>query len=902
MTLASRFKIGPFEILAPIGKGGMGEVYRARDTKLNRDVALKVLPAEFSNDAERMARFKREAQLLASLNHTNIAAIYGLEESGDVRALIMELAEGPTLVERILKGLIPIDEALGIARQIAEALEAAHEKGIIHRDLKPSNIKITPEGVVKVLDFGLAKALEGESAVVNTSESPTLSLAATQAGVILGTAAYMAPEQARGSSVDKRCDIWSFGVVLFEMLTGKQLFTGETISDTLAAVLRADIDLNLLPANTPASIRTLLCRCLAKDRKQRLQAIGDARIAIEEYLSNPASAASQETASAGGRRKRFERIAWASAVVLLVAALTIVGIVSYRKIPELGQIIKLEYMLPEDQQLRNYAGETFLAVSPDGGQFAYATNKGLFIRSLDEWEPRLIANEGEMPSNPFFSHDGKYVAYRSVAENKLKKVLVDHGKPTALCDVGQFSGAFWGDDGKIIYSEYGKPMMRVSANGGNPEELFKGDADFYYHPQLLPDKKTLLFTLSPYPYRIAARSLAPGSPAAGTVIPQGGRAFYLPTGHLVYVLEKKLYAVSFNPSKLTSAGDPIPMGESVFLTDVSAAPQYDVSPSGTLVYAPISLPGRTLVWVDRNGKVDPIDIQPQDYGENSAPRLSPDGTKVAFAATNRGNVGIDVYDLVRKRMMARLTTDKGTANNPLWFNNQQVLYWSTRDFANYAINRKSIDSSGEAEKLGPLSTPSNGWPYLCSLFKDEKILAVESTLNPQQRVNIVTISLKDGLASKLLLEGKKFAYDPQISPNGQWLAYTSDETDVNQVYVRHFPDMKGGGMVSTKGGYGPLWSPDGKELFYRNGDSVMAVTIKTDPVFKSENPEVLFKGRYFFKSWYAAIWPMWDINRTDKRFLMIKEDESTASAAGGPRRINIVLNWFEELKKRVPIK
>jgi serine/threonine-protein kinase len=359
MTLTPGSKLGHYETLAPIGAGGMGEVYRAHDTKLNRDVALKVLPAEFASDPERMARFKREAQLLASLNHPNIAAIYGLEECDGMRALIMELAEGPTLADRISHGPIALDEALSIAQQIAEALEAAHEKGIIHRDLKAANIKVTPEGTVKVLDFGLAKALEGETAEADASQSPTLSLAATKAGVILGTAAYMSPEQARGSGVDKRCDIWSFGVVLFEMLTRKKLFAGETISDTLAAVLRADVDWSMLPKDTPASIRTLLRRCLTKDRKQRLQAIGEARIVIEEYFANPAGASVPETEAVTIRHKNRERLAWWLAIVGVLAALA-VSVIHFRETPVEAPEMRLEVNTPPTSD------PTSLALSPDG--------------------------------------------------------------------------------------------------------------------------------------------------------------------------------------------------------------------------------------------------------------------------------------------------------------------------------------------------------------------------------------------------------------------------------------------------------------------------------------------------------------------------------------------------------
>jgi serine/threonine-protein kinase len=493
------------------------------------------------------------------------------------------------------------------------------------------------------LDFGLAKALEEGTVAADASQSPTLSLAATKAGVILGTAAYMAPEQARGSTVDKRCDIWSFGVVLFEMLAGKPLFAGETVSDTLAAVLRSDIDWNLLPANTPADIRTLLRRCLNKDRKERLRDIGEARIAISQDLANPSSSSVHETVDVLDRHSRVVQIARISAVVLLVAALTFLGIGYYRKVSEPRQVTRFEFTLPEDQRFTGILGAPFLAVSPDGRQFVYITNKGLFLRSLDKWDVQCLVNTGEIPASPFFSPDGRWIAYRSAAENKLKKVSVYGGIPIALCNVGAFSGAYWGSDDTIIYGEYEKGlMMRVSANGGDPQVLFRGDAT-YYHPQLLPDGKSLLFTLSPYPYRIAARS--PESPEARILLDQGDRAFYLPTGHLVYGLGYNLYAVLFKPSNLALSGDRVPLVKGIFRSSVSSAPQYDISPSGTLIYAQTTSIGdfsrRRLVWVSRDGKEESIDIPPHDFGVNgSAPRISPNGTQLAFAATTGRNVDI----------------------------------------------------------------------------------------------------------------------------------------------------------------------------------------------------------------------------------------------------------------------
>jgi len=892
--------LGHYQITSQLGKGGMGVVYQAKDQKLGRDVAIKVLPEEFARDADRVARFQREAKLLASLNHPNIAAIHGLEESGGTNFLVMELVEGETLADRIKVGAIPVEEALKLALQIAEALEAAHEKGVIHRDLKPANIKVTPEGKIKVLDFGLAKAFAGEQEV-NLSNSPTLSDMATQQGVILGTAAYMSPEQARGSAVDKRCDIWSFGVVLFEMLTGKQLFAGETISDTLAAVLRADVDWGLLPANISASIRTLLHRCLARDRRQRLQAIGDARIVIEEYISYPSGTSFQAAATVAGSHKLRERLGWTSAVVILAAALTVLGIIHYRKISEPYQVTMLEYTLPEDQQFSSLGGEPFLAISPDGSQFAFITNKGLFVRSLNQWDAKPIVEANDTPSNPFFSPDGQWVAYRSIADNKLKKVSVKGGVPIALCDIGWISGAYWDKDDTIFCAEYGKAsMMRVSANGGNPEVIFKGDSDFH-HPRLLPDRKSLLFTLAPYPYRIATRSTL-GSRESKILIPKGDRAFYLPTGHLVYGIANRLYAVSFNPSEPMQSGASVPVVEGIFRPGVSTAPQYDISLSGTLIYAKTTSgddsPQRALVWVTRDGREEPIDIPPQAYNDWSAPKISPDGMRIALTIDKRESTNIWIADLVRKTLTP-VTNGENENSWPVWTpNGKQIIYRSSRDGVNYDINRRAADGSGEAEKLG--SPPVKPGPF--SLLMDGRaLLSWDITYSPYQTI-ISILSLEGGLARKPLLQSKYFEQHPVISPDGRWLAYASDQSGGNEVYVRPFPEVNNGILqVSTNGGYGPLWSPNGRELFYRNGNSVMAVAVDAATVFKQGQPKEIFRGAYFSSDAGSSKLSMWDMGR-DGRFLMMKEPGSKASTAAGARKICVILNWFEELKQQVPIK
>jgi eukaryotic-like serine/threonine-protein kinase len=889
MTLAAGNKIGFYEILVQIGAGGMGEVYRAHDTKLNRDVALKVLPSEFANDAERMGRFKREAQLLASLNHTNIAAIYGLEESGGVRALIMELAEGPTLAERILKNRIPLDEALSIARQIAEALEAAHEKGIIHRDLKPANIKITPEGAVKVLDFGLAKALEGEAAIAEASESPTLSLAATKAGVILGTAAYMAPEQACGSGVDKRCDIWSFGVVLFEMLTGKELFAGQTVSDTLAAVLRADIDWNLLPANTPPSIRTLLRRCLTKDRKQRLQAVGEARITIEEYLANPARASLQETAPIAGRQRLRERIAWGAVVLAAIVA----GIAVWNlKPPEPHTVMRFSYELPADQQFSFSSGQPFIAISQDGSQFAYTTERGLYVRSLNALDAKPIAGTDESPMQPFFSPDGKSLGYWSRRNQLLKKISLATGSLIQITDRNPTGSLSWLPDNTILYALMGdRDIIRVSANGGTPAILIEAKDEEFYHPRFLQNEASLLFTLGPPPYRNAVQSLKSGK--RQELFP-GHYAQYLSTGHLIYVEGDDLFAVPFDEDKLEKASDPVLMVPGIFQIK-DGAPHYAISSSGTLIYVPqiannrTSSSNRTLVWVDRNGNEETLGVLPNYY---NAPRISPDGSRVAVASiSSGGNKDIYLCDLSGKDMH-RLIFDPAEDQLPVWSPNGKQIAFFSYGKKHTGLFCQAADGTGNEESLrtGAFIFPGS-W-----LDKAKVIIAHE------QLRGIGALSLEGDHKWKTLLPEKHYT-QPRISPDGNWLAYTStNELGQNEIWVRPYPEVNGGRwQVSKKGGDSPLWSPVGRELFFRDGDAVIAVSYKTEPSFSPGTPEILFRRKYVA----ADLTPgqsglsTWDVSRNGNRFLMMKELDS---AGEGPRRINIILNWFEELKQKVPIK
>ncbi len=897
-----------YEITSQLGKGGMGEVYQAKDTKLGRDVAIKVLPEEFAFDPNRVTRFQREAKLLASLNHPNIAILHGLEESEGIHFLVMELIPGDTLADRLKGGPIPVEEALKFAFQIAEALEAAHEKGVIHRDLKPANIKVTPEGKVKVLDFGLAKAYAGETEVSDLADSPTLSDAATRQGIILGTAAYMSPEQARGKAVDKRADIWSFGVVLYEMLAWKALFAGEDITSTLARVLERKPDFSMLPENLHPRIRFLLVRCLNKDVRDRYGTISDARVDIQEVLSNPGGAFAWQPSGGESRTRQRSMAMWATLTVFLIAVSGTI-IWSLKPIPP-PQVIRFDYDLPEGRQLNFTEALRFghtLAVSTDGSQFAFSTSEGIYLRSVDEMDAHLVPGTDEDPQSPFFSPDDKWIGYWSRADNKLKKISVGGGVPVALCDASWIYGAIWYPDGTIIYSEVMTGAMRISANGGKPEILIQGTC---IAPQLLPDEKTVIFTevAKAAQYEIVVQSLESGKRRA---LFQGAAARYLPSGHLVYssINDQSILAVPFDPDSLEVIGGAIPVVEGA---GISA-----VSDSGTLVYTPRlkntddlggpNIPRHTLVWVDREGREEPLGADPNAY---EWLKISPDGNRVVLSFKSRTDNYSDlwIWETARKNL-TRLTNDNATDGTPLWARDgRNIIFRSDREPPWTGIYRKAADGTGKVEKLGILQ---GRLLYPSSLSRDGNSLFIAAYSLEPFRSDIGMMSMEGGHELKTLLEGKQNALYPVISPDGKWLAYQSNESGREEIYVRPFPEVeKGRSQVSTNGGNSPLWSPDGRELFYRNGDATMAVAVESEPVFTPENPEVLFRGAYFSSvAFYGddiTLTP-WDIHSDGKRFLMIKEPEAGAGESGNEgtanmslRKINVVVNWIEELKQQVP--
>ncbi len=887
-----------YEITAPIGRGGMGEVFKGKDHKLGREVAIKVLPEEFAKDADRVVRFQREAKLLASLNHPNIAAIYGLEVSEGTNFLVLELVEGETLADRIKTGPVPVEESLKLALQIAEALEAAHEKGIIHRDLKPSNIKVTPDGKVKVLDFGLAKAYAGGREEVNLSNSPTLSDAATQQGVILGTAAYMSPEQARGKAVDKRADIWAFGCVLFEMLTGRAAFSGKDVTDILAAVIRSEPEWNSLPGNLHWRLREVLERCLKKDAKDRYHDISDVKADIQRILTDPSGVLVPPIPAARPRTRMGTMLPWIAAAVILTAI--IAGAVVWKlRAPEQPRIMRFYHDLPDDQQFTSPLLPV-LAISPDGRQLVYSTTNGLYSRSVDELTARLITGTEGPTAQPFYSPNGKWIGYLSVSDQKVKKISINGGAPITLFDSPSLAGASWAADDTILYAalSVANGIMRVSADGGTPASVIKAKSAALLFPQILPDGKSMLYTdaaaIVASRMRIMAKPLESGEPKelfAGVI------ARYLPTGHVVYQLanNNNLFAVPFDPDQLRVAGGPVPVVEGVF--SAGGVLQYAISDSGTLAYIPGTAAGsaaaRTLVWVDRDGKEEPLGAPPNSY---MYPKISPDGMKVAVTVGG-ANVDIWVWDLTRKTL-TRLTFDEKPELQSIWTpDGKRIVFMSGNSVPN-DVCWKAADGTGGIERLA--SAPElilMPWSW----SRDGKTLVTQET-DGSSKWDIGTLSIEGDRARKPLLHESATEMQAKLSPDGRWMAYTSNESSRGEVYVRPFPEVDTGKwQVSTSGGSSPLWSPDGRELFYLTDDnSVMVVSVETEPTLSFGTPKSLFRSTCVGSTVGGGT--PWDISPDGKRFLMMKEPPPARSAAAGPRRINIVLNWTEELKQRAPVK
>jgi serine/threonine protein kinase len=886
--------ISHYKIVEKIGQGGMGEVYLAEDLFLDRKVALKFLPEVFTGDPERMARFEREAKLLASLNHPNIAVIHGLEQADGKRFIVLEYVKGKTLQAKLSKGPLPVEEVLGVCRQIAEALEAAHEKGVIHRDLKPANVMITAEEKVKILDFGLAKGLVDEGRSVDSSQSPTLTEAMTQPGVILGTSAYMSPEQARGKTVDKRADIWAFGCILYECSTGKKAFEGGTVSDTLASVLAREPEWQSLPQIFHPRIRLLLERCLKKEPNNRCRDIGDARLDIQEVLADPSGMYVKPVAMEEPQKKPRTMLPWLAVAVVLTALITGAVIWHLKSTSPLvpPPVTRFIHELDNNQQFNNLL-ERNLAISPDGKQFVYSTNMGLCLRSMDQLDTRLLPGTIEA-QNPFFSPDGQWIGYWSSADKKIEKISISGGAPVPLTNAAPTGFIAWIADDAIVYGESGKGIMQISENGGTPEIILKADGREIFSPQILPDGKSILFThlISRQQVKVMVQSLESGM---NKELFSGDTAYYLSTGHIVYALGNDLLAVHFDPDKLKTTGGSFPVVKGVLRA--TSAPQYAVSDSGTLIYAAGTATSsqRNLVWVDRNGNEELLEAEPKSY---TGPRISPDGMQLAVTVDAYATEDIWIWDMDRK-MLTPLTSEAAGTYAPLWSPDGKQIAYASLNGVNSGVYLKAVDEAGG----GRLLCSASGIRLIPYTWSDNgKALMLMEITPTGTNAGIVTLSMEGDSKPKPLLLDKHAERRPQVSPDGQLLAYTSNMSGKNEVYVRQFPKIDGRRLKASKnGGQNPLWSPDGRELFYRSGDAVMAVAVETEPMLSLGTPVILFRDIYAgFTTDISAT--TWDISPDGKRFLMMKDTATESAEETARDRIIAVLNWFEELKERVPVE
>jgi eukaryotic-like serine/threonine-protein kinase len=852
--------LGPYRVDAFIGAGGMGEVYRGRDTKLNRDIALKVLPETLTGDPDRVARFTREANVLASLNHPNIAAIYGFEDGADVHALVLELVVGPTLADRIARGPVELPEALGIARQIADALAAAHEHGVIHRDLKPANIKVCDDGTVKVLDFGLARPFQdaqsapsGSGSHIPAPHAPmVMSPVVTATGVILGTAAYMSPEQARGRTADKRSDVWTFGCVLYEMLTGRRAFDGADVPDTLASVLKAQPDWTALPAQTPTAIRRLLRRTLEKDPRRRLSDMADARLEIEETQERAGADGSHEIIERGGTNRLQLALPWAIAASLAVALLTTTLVWKPWRAAPAPAAQYLSVDLGADASLSgSVTGVRSLAISPDGSMLAFVGERDrvaqLYLRRLGQLHavPLVAGQIGD----PFFSPDGQWVGFVSVADGKLKKIAVAGGSAVSISDVAAFSprGASWGDDHSIVfnpYSEAWRPLFRVADAGGVPQPvttLGEGEVSHRW-PQVLPGANAVLFAAFSTQGGIDAANIVaqrlPSGPS--TIVLRGAHYARYVRGFLIYAQGATLFAVPFDANRLEVTGQPVAVVQNVMGFKTSGVSLFDISDAGTLAYAAGELIGTDapMSWMRRDGTTTAMPALPRDW---RAPQFSSDGRRIAFHLDDGRRLDIYAYEWARD-FTTRLTFEPSVNSFPIWSPDGRTIVFSSTPSVKQLANLYwvSADGSGKPHRL----TESPERQIASSWHPSGKYLAFDQQISRQQwDLMILPIEVsgsvwKAGTPARVLGHTSQ-APGAVFSPDGRWLAYMSNESGRSEVFVRPFGEVGVPRQVSTSGGRLPTWSRRRNELFYLSPDShLMAVSYTVDRnTFRASPPQ-----------------------------------------------------------------
>jgi Tol biopolymer transport system component len=901
MAILPGRRLGPYEILSAIGAGGMGEVYKARDTRLDRIVAIKVLPAHLADRAELRERFDREAKTIASLNHPHICTLYDTGHQDGIDYLVMEYLEGETVSQRLLKGPLPLEQVLQYAIEIADALDKAHRKGVTHRDLKPGNIMLTKSGT-KLLDFGLAKLKqEATPANVPLSELPTVKDPLTAQGTILGTLQYMAPEQLEGKEVDARTDIFAFGAVVYEMATGKRAFVGKTQASVIGAILKDDPPpISSLQPMTPPALDRVVKRCLAKEPDERCQSAKDLTdelkwIAEGGSQVGPAPTSAMKGVRALGRRALILGVG----ALLLVAAIAGIAVWDLKPSPP-QPVSRVAITLPPGQQLAGLDSGPAVALSPDGTRLAYVARQGgvqqLYLRAMDNLEAKPIPDtEGAV--SPFFSPDGRWLGFFS--GGKVKKVSVGGGAALTLGDAAQPSGASWGSQGMIAFAPQNVAVLQQAPDGGGtPQPLThfeKGEVSHRW-PEFLPGGKAVLFAAGPSGVnftnaRVAVQSVATGE--RRNLIQAGMYPRYAPSGHLVYVQGGSLVAVPFDPQRLEMTGTAVPVVQGVLQSPTNGAAQYSFSATGSLVYVSggVLSAQRRLVWVNRNGEEQPVAAPAHAY---FAPRLSPDGRRVAVGITEQDNQ-VWLYDLSRETL-TRFTFEGSVNYFPTWTPDGKRIAFESNKEGPPNIFWQLADGSGGLERL--TTSAYNHVPM--SWSRDGQLLAFIE-INPTTQRDIWVLRMGDlSAGSGQVRKAQPFlqtAFDesvPRFSPDGRWLAYISDESGRYEVYVQPYPGPGGKWQISTEGGTEPAWNPNGRELFYRSGDKMMVVDVATLPGFAAGKPRMLFEGGY-----EPALVPNfnYDVSPDGQRFLMLKPSDEAQSA---PTQINVVLNWFEELKQKVP--
>jgi eukaryotic-like serine/threonine-protein kinase len=912
-------RLGPYAVLGKLGEGGMGEVYRARDTVLNRDVAIKMLPAPLALDPDRMARLRREAQLLASLNHPNIAQIHGLEQAGETLALVMELVDGPTLADLVARGPMPLDDVLPIARQVADALIAAHEQGIIHRDLKPANIKVRSDGVVKVLDFGLAKsvgdvAVEGSSHAGAVTVSPTItSPAMTQAGVILGTAAYMSPEQAKGRPADKRSDVWAFGCIVYEMLTGKRAFAGDDVGDTLAAVIRGEPDWTALPPNLPRPLRAFIQGCLEKDRARRIGHISTARFVLDERTIETSSDAPAEPRRPSVMRRLLPLMATA---VVVVAATSAAWWWQRPSLPA-QRVARFSFSLPTGQQFTE-GGLTPFAISRDGTQIAYLANRRFFLRSIAESEARPVpgseAERDVVISGAVFSPDGRSIAFWTGSDpttGALKKIAVTGGTPVVICETGFPLGLTWDASG-ILFGQPGAGVMRVSENGGQPQLLVPAKDGVVWRPQMLPGGNEVLFTVAdatafsggPEAWdnaRIVVHSLQTGEQ---TTLPHKGTdASYLPTGHIVYASGGSLFAVPFDVTRRQIAGGAVPVVDRIQRVSLGSTTlgtaYYSVSDSGSMIF--VSNPrgpavARDLAFVDRKGAIESLRLRPAEF---RFPRVDPDGKRVAVEVGGVREANIWIYDLTGHASPQQLTNG-GRNRFPVWSRDgQRVLFQSDRD-GDLAIFWQRADGSSTPERL---TKPDKGFAHLPRSSSNDGKTVLFNAITPVERGtglskgSLFVLTLPDGTVQPFSdVQGSARTINAVFSPDDRWVAYDFGETLLQPVlYVQPFPPT--GAKYRVAMGGSPVWSHDGRQLYFGGEGPIRFQTVISTQPFTLGNPTEQPRPGFITSANDPA--RTFDIMPDGRIIGVVAAGETTSDASAAPQ-IQVVVNWFEELKRRAP--